>query len=361
MDNSANTSAKLPEKNNSITINQRADVIREPEKKVVQVPPPVTAISNNLAQIYNVTNSPQLNKSKQLNITINKLITYAKKHKLPTEKLSITLIDLKNNTISGHKQYQPRYPASVVKMFWMVALNAQIKAGIIPWDGEVNTDLNKMMLKSDNNAGSRILNRITGTKSSRKKLSNTEFQEWKKRREKINTFFEQADYKNININQKTFPITDLNITSPVGPDLQIRGDRNNPERNKITTYQAARLMYEIVSNQAVAPEYGEPMLGLLKRDIHPEVWRKMPPNPIDFNPVESFFGQSLSPDKVVFFASKAGWTSFSRQEVAFVVTKNGKTRYILSIFGDHPAYAKSKKVFPDMSRLVFNQMTKTTK
>ncbi|MDJ0615882.1 MAG: serine hydrolase [Calothrix sp. MO_192.B10] len=357
VDNSVNNSEKLPENNNPKTINQTADVTGNPEIKVVQVPPPVTVTANNLAQVYNVTNPPQLNKSKQLDVIINKLITYAKKHKLPTEKLSITLIDLQNHTISGHRQGQPRYPASVVKMFWMVALNAQIKAGIIPFNGEVNADLNKMMLKSDNNAGSRILDRITGTKSSSKKLSNTELQAWKKRREKINTFFEQANYKNINISQKTFPITDLDITSPVGPDLQIRGDRKNPQRNKITTYQTARLMYEIVSSQAVAPEYGESMLGLLTRDIRPEVWQKIPPNPIDFNPIESFFGQSLSPDKVGFFASKAGWTSFSRQEVAFVVTKDRKTRYILSIFGDHPAYAKSKKIFPDMSRLVFNQMT----
>lgn len=58
--------------------------------------------------------------------------------------------------------------------------------------------------------------------------------------------------------------------------------------------------------------------------------------------------------------SKAGWTSASRQEVAFFKSKDGKTRYILAVFGDDPAYGKSKKIFPEISALVYGKMRSIT-
>ena len=59
--------------------------------------------------------------------------------------------------------------------------------------------------------------------------------------------------------------------------------------------------------------------------------------------------------------SKAGWTSASRQEVAFITSKDGKTRYVLAVFGDDAAYGKSKKVFPGISDLVYKQMQHLSK
>ncbi|PLZ31529.1 hypothetical protein CBP27_20855 [Fischerella thermalis WC542] len=116
-------------------------------------------------------------------------------------------------------------------------------------------------------------------------------------------------------------------------------------------------MYEIFTGQAVGPEYSEQMASLLTRDLRPEAWKLQPPNPDEFNPVENFLGESLASDAdQIVFASKAGWTSASRQEVAYVATKNRKTRYIIAIFGETPAYAASQNAFPDISRLVFDQM-----
>jgi hypothetical protein len=57
-----------------------------------------------------------------------------------------------------------------------------------------------------------------------------------------------------------------------------------------------------------------------------------------------------------FLRSKAGWTSSTRQEVAFVKTRKGKTAYILAIFAEDRAYAQDGKIFPKMSRLVFDRM-----
>jgi hypothetical protein len=313
--------------------------------------------SNNTSQfVYNVKTPPQLNRNNEkINKIVSSLVDYAEANKLPTDSLSITLIDLKKGTIAAHNENTLRYPASVVKLFWMVAAQSKIKQGQVQF-AEVNTDLNIMMSKSDNDAASNIVDAITNTKSSNKKLDEKEFALWKQQRQSLNDFFQKAGYKDINISQKTFPLPLHNIKEPEGADVQIREDApNSPRRNKITTYQAARLMYEIVKGEAVAKEYQDLMLDLLKRNLG--YWQSQPPNPEEFDPVRDLFGEKLPANQVEFY-SKAGWTTTSRQEVAYIVSKDGKARYILAIFGDDKAYGDNKKVFPQMSSLVFDKMTK---
>ena len=309
---------------------------------------------NNLEFVYNVTTPPPLNQDdKKLKKIVDSLVKYARDNKLPRKSLSISLIDLNNNSTYSYQDKTPRYPASVVKFFWMVALEAKIKQNTLSVSpSSINAHLNTMMLKSDNDAASKVVDEITGTISSNKTLDKQEFSQWKEQREQLNTFFEKAGYNNINISQKTYPLPLQNVSGPEGADEQIRGDNpNKPRRNKITTSDAARLMYEVVTGQAVAPESQQKMLGLLKRDL--SFWQSQPPNPDEFDPVRNLFGESLPTD--VGFYSKAGWTTTSRQEVAYVETKN--TQYILAIFGDDRAYASSKKAFPKMSRIVFDGMS----
>lgn len=343
-------------------INTQNPVINQPDLSNQPVNLPLESSSQiakkNLDFIYNVKTPPNLTKSDELSSIVKNILDYVKDKKLPTESLSITLIDLNKNTIADYQQNVPRYPASVVKLFWMAILEAKIKQGLIPLNHTINSDLNAMILKSDNDAASRIVDVISGTYSFENKLTDEQFKTWKKQRQSLNYFFQEAGYKNINISQKTYPIAYLKATEPKGADLQLRGDNpHQPRRNKITTYQTARLMYEIFTGQAVGPEYSEQMASLLTRDLRPEAWKLQPPNPDEFNPVENFLGESLATDAdQIIFASKAGWTSASRQEVAYVATKNRKTRYIIAIFGEDPAYAASQNAFPDISRLVFDQM-----
>jgi len=315
--------------------------------------------SNYVEFAYNVVNPPNFTESKELDKIIQGLTKLAKSKNLPVESLSITVIDIYKQTIGGYKQKTLRYPASVVKLFWIVVLEAKINQGLIQLDSNINSDLEKIICKSDNDAASEIVDIITQAQSLKNKLNKEGFIQWKKQRQSINRFFQKANYQDINITQKTFPIPNLKINEPQGTDLQIRGDNpQKPIRNKITTYHAARLMYEIVSQQAVSPEYSQQMIGLLVRDLRRESWKFDPPNLDEFNPVENFLGEGLANEEVK-FASKAGWTTSSRQEVAYISTLDGKTRYILAIFGDDPAYGKSRTIFPEMSKLVFESMTKS--
>ncbi len=307
----------------------------------------------NLELVYNVRTPPNFKPSQELQSIVDKVVNIAATKGLSTAPLSITLIDVNSREIAGYQQQQMRFPASVVKLFWMVVLYEQLKRGFLQDGGALTEDLYKMINKSDNEAASRILDRITGTESGTK-LSQEEFQTWLNKRQQVNRFFQNADYEELNISQKTFPIPYLKFYEPKGRDLQMRGDSQKPIRNKISTQQAARLMYEIVTGQAVSPEASQTMAQSLIRDLTSEAWEQIDPESGEFNPVRTFFGESLPTD--VQLISKAGWTSGSRQEVAFVRASDGGTAYILAIFAEDRPYAHDWKIFPTMSRLVFDSM-----
>lgn len=295
-------------------------------------------------------------KNQRLVKIINGVVNLVSQRGLPKEDLYITLIDIKTNSREGYQPEILKYPASVVKMFWMIILYTQSYQGLQPDIQYFESDLYKMMVESDNESASQILDRVTRTKSG-SELYGSEYENWIEQRQDVNRFFEQSGsntYKGIDISQKTFPIPYLGYRLPEGRDLQMRGDPENPIRNKISTQQTAQLMYELVTERTIVPK--EDIEKWLRRDLRSEAWQSIDPNAGDFNPVRTFFGEYLPPSVV--FLSKAGWTSKTRQEVAFVETSEGKVRYVIAIFANNSAYAKDEKIFPEISKFVFQSMTK---
>jgi hypothetical protein len=313
--------------------------------------------SDGMATVPNTSQTHQIalkfkNSTQDLERVIDKIVEHCQTNKFSTESLSISLVNVKTNERIGYQNDVSRYPASVVKIFWLFNLyNTQAI------DPNLRSSIDKMILKSDNNGASQVLDYITKTKSSKSELPQAEFQVEKQKRKLINTFYQNRRYSpSINVSQKTFPITKENIMEPAGFDKQLRGKNiQKPTRNKITTDDATLLMYEIVGHSQ------QEMKKLLTRNINPIFWRQQPPNPIEFNPVESFFGEGLEGVGSENIISKADWTSASRQEVAYIKSKDGKTEYILTVFGDSADYAKSKKIFPEISKLVYQEMQNINK
>jgi beta-lactamase class A len=310
---------------------------RQPEKQDLEV-------------VYNLKKPPNFKHSQELQAIVNDVVELAS-DQMSTKPLSITLIDAKTGETAGYQQDTPRYPASVIKMFWMVVLYAQIEKGIWKNEKDFAPYLAKMINESDNEAASFILDEVTGTRSE-PELKSEKFKLWKNKRQQVNRFFRQAGYKNISVIQKTFPIDYINLPEPDGSESQLLEDSHN--WNRITTQHAARLLYEICyAGQAVSVQASKKMCRWLKRDLNPKAWRS--PDSYDFNPVRTFFGESL-PHTRVRLHSKAGWTSSSRAEAAMVATENNKATYILAIFAQDSAYADEVDIFPKMSRLVYNRM-----
>jgi hypothetical protein len=258
---------------------------------------------------YNIKNQPPFRDNQELQSIVNQVVNLAKNRHLPTNKLSVSLVNLNSPNCCSYASYNDqdlRYPASVVKLFWLtmfyeLAYQENATPNQIP--PEFQKVLAKTIVKSDNETASILLDTITNTQSLSTSLPQEQLQQWIKQRQSVNNFYQVSGYPPLNISQKAFPISN-EITEPVGPDLQIRqlnGKNAPPLRNALSTYSVTRLLYDISQNQAVSPEYSQEIKKLLKRDLKPQVWKKEP-----FNPIAGFFGESL-PVKTQFYA-KMGWT-----------------------------------------------------
>ncbi|WP_204103114.1 MULTISPECIES: serine hydrolase [Spirulina sp. CCY15215] len=314
--------------------------------------------STSIKRVYNPSPLPQLRHSQKLQSIIDEILRYqtTKGKSMPRNNISITLIDIQKQESANHQGDIPRFPASVVKLFWMVIFYDQFSLDQAKYYNSLD-DMEKMMIKSDNKAASNVVDLISDAPSKAQEKG-YEYKSWHQNRLQMNDFFKVAGYTNINISQKPFPFPFPELgeygKSPKGYEARMRGNPNNPIRNAISTDYAARLMYEIVEGKAV-PEHGTKMRQLLTRDLYYD-WNQINPQ-MEFNPVLRFFGEYLPSD--ITLVSKAGWTSRTRQEVAYIST--GNTEYILAIFLDEaPSYAQDITLFPKLSCLVFERMTERT-
>lgn len=304
--------------------------------------------------VYNVTTPPDLKTSAELQAIVDEAVNLASSKGLPIERLAMTLIDAKRGEIAGYRQDELRYPASVVKMFWLVALYAQLENGILSDSKELKAEVDKMIKNSDNDSAAFVLDKITDTKS-QPALSDEKFKIWLNKRQIVNNFFEKAGYEKININQKAYPVSSMNLPVPKGTDLQIRQVPSLPLANQITSYHAARLMYEVCfTKQAVSTAASDKMCQILTRDLKPSAWKKQAQDG-GFHPIYGLLGEAF-PNTDLKFASKAGGTSTARHDAAFIATQDGKTAYVLTIFGNSEDYAGNGQIFPQMSRLVFDRL-----
>jgi hypothetical protein len=311
---------------------------------------------------YSSPQLPQFIRDPQLQSVVDSILELVKSKSLSKNNLSISLIDTSNNKFAGYRDDVPQFPASVAKMFWLVALEGQIQNGMWNHANSFTPFITKMMKESDNDSSSFIIDMMTDTHSDKNNLKEQEFQTLLlKRKFYINSFFNNAGYHDIDIIQKTYPIPYLELQEPKGSELQIRLQPANPApkpiRNRVSTIDAAKLMYQIChSQQAITPESSKRMCALLKKDINPKSWKSIKKE--DFNPIETFFGEfiSIENSKSIELFSKAGWTPNSRKEVAMIRMRNRQKSYILAVFAEDPKYGKDKTIFPEISRLVYRKM-----
>ncbi len=305
-----------------------------------------TQVGLKLISQENLTQFPR-NYDKKLQNIVNSIVNYVSSKGASTKDLSISLVDLNSQTYAGYQEEVTRFPASVTKLFWMVYLYGT-KPNLLQ-QAEIQKALNKMIQDSDNESASLIIDKTTITESG-DELTTEEFQKWYKNRLSMNHFFKEAGYQNINISQKLYPYSKVN--GPAGRDLQIRKPDSHPLpiRNYTTTYNVARLLFEIETGKSVSKQYSRDMKNLLQRSLKKEEWEK-----IEFNHIAGFFGEGLPEDAQLF--SKMGWNFQTRNDAAIIVSPDGKAKYILVVFGDHPSFYKDKKMLPEISRQVYDYMT----
>ncbi|HKG59162.1 MAG TPA: serine hydrolase [Pyrinomonadaceae bacterium] len=257
--------------------------------------------------------------------------------KLQENELSITLIDLrdpKRPVTAGFHGNERVYPASVVKLFYLVAAHRWLEDKKIEQTPELTRAIRDMIVDSSNEATQYVLDVLTHTTGGYE-LPPKEMEEWQYQRNAVNRYFSSLGYTNINVNQKTF------CEDAYGRERVSRGP-NGENRNKLTTDATARLMMEIVTGKVANPTRTAAMMELLKREYTGQA------NDTD-DQGRGFTGMALQGREGFRLWSKAGWTSTTRHDVAYVESPEGG-RFVLATFTSN--HANEREILPTVARVV---------
>ncbi|HEY6233248.1 MAG TPA: serine hydrolase [Pyrinomonadaceae bacterium] len=257
--------------------------------------------------------------------------------KLLENQLSITLIDLRDPAHPMRASFRGNervYPASVVKLFYLAAAHRWLEDKKIEDTAELRRALKDMIVDSSNEATQYVVDVITHTTAGYE-LPPEEMKQWQEKRNAVNRYFSSLGYTNINVNQKTF------CEDAYGRERASRGP-NGENRNKLTTDATARLLAEIVTGKAVTPERSAQMMELLKRD-----YSGTSKDPDDQS--HGFTGIALEGMAGVRLWSKAGWTSTTRHDAAYLEMPNGARFVLVTFTTDH---ANEREIIPTVAKIV---------
>ncbi|CAN5318090.1 hypothetical protein BH10ACI1_BH10ACI1_17210 [soil metagenome] len=302
----------------------------------------------NVPKNYQPLNAkPSPNLQTLLNSSLNDTISQFAAKGLKAENVAATLIDLRdaeNPTMANVRGNEKIYPASVVKLFYMTALFQQLEDGKIRLTPELERGLKDMIINSSNEATQYILDVLTDT-SSGGELPSKQFEIWSYKRNAVNRYFTALGFENINVNQKTF------CEDAYGRERQFRnykGEGNN--RNMLNSNATARLLAEIVLGKAVNFEKSSLMMNLLKRDPFTETTDQD-------DQAHGFTAMALINKNVkgAKLWSKAGWTSKTRHDAAYIETPDG-LKFVLVIFTED--FANERDIIPTIAGKILDGFTK---
>jgi len=263
---------------------------------------------------------------------------------LKSENVAATLIDLRdwqNPTTASVRGEEKIYSASVVKMYYMTALYQQIQDGKVKSTPELERGLRDMIVDSSNDATGYILDVLTET-SSGWEMPQKEFDVWQFKRNAVNRYFASMGYSNININQKTF------CEDAYGREQQSRNYKGE-NRNMLTTNATARLLAEIVSGRTVNAEKSVLMMNLMKRTPFAEGDKDDQSR--GFTGI-ALINKNLKDAKIW---SKAGWTSKTRHDAAYIETPDG-LKFVLVIFTEN--FANERDIIPTVAGKILDGLGK---
>jgi beta-lactamase class A len=289
--------------------------------------PPNTAAARELQEVVNEAAKTALEKFKDKG--------------LKEENLSITLIDLRDPQHFASASFRGNeriYPASVVKLFYLAAAHRWLEDKKIEDTPELRRALRDMIVDSSNEATQYIVDVLTHTTGGFE-LPPKEMAEWQNQRNAMNRYFTSLGYTNININQKTF------CEDAYGREKVSRGP-NGENRNKLTTDATARLLAEIVTRKSVTPARSDQMMELLKRDYAGT-------SKDNDDQAHGFTGIALQGVEGVRLWSKAGWTSTTRHDAAYLEMPDGSRFVLVTFTTDH---ANEREIIPAVARLVIDGM-----
>jgi beta-lactamase class A len=265
--------------------------------------------------------------------------------KIREQDLAVTVIDLRDpqHPRSGSFRGDARFfPASVVKLFYLVATHRWLDDGKLADTPELRRTMHDMIVDSSNDATAAIVDALTDAPNGAP-LPEEQMRQWSEQRNAVNRYYASLGYRiggsgGINVCQKTY------CEGPYGRERVFLGPKYE-NRNQLTTNATARLLCEIVRGRAVSAERSEQMMKLLHRDIASR-------SEGADDQAHDFTARALEPGTRLW--SKAGWTSTARHDAAYVETGDGSVKAILVTFTT--GHARHREIIPTIAGRILQSL-----
>ncbi len=239
----------------------------------------------------------------------------------------------------SYRGFERIYPASIVKLFYLVAIEEWLEEGMISDSLELQRAIRDSIIDSSNDATSLILDTLTGTTSG-PELPPGPFETWKQQRNIVNRYFQSlgwSELDTINVNQKPWN------EGPYGREKAFLGEMME-NRNMLTTDSIARLLHSIIGGVAVSSDRSSQMMKLLKRSLN---LQDLAQYEGEENQITGFLGEALPANAQIW--SKAGWTSQVRHDAAYIEIPQQQP-YLLVVFTKGKDNSKNNSILPSISQ-----------
>jgi beta-lactamase class A len=258
--------------------------------------------------------------------------------KLREQTLRVTLIDLPASAAPGlaHRNGDsPVYPASVVKLVYLMAAYAWRDQGRLQIDPAFESQLEQMIYASSNRATQRVLRRLTDTQAG-PRLAPEPYAAFRERRHRVKRWLQD------------FGIDDLHAVHPTydgggdlyGRDLQFLQDPSVPgslpeqkgalrNRQAMTANGTARLLALLATDQALSPASSAEAREQMRRDPRRQRYQRK----------RIAGGADLRPDLEVF--SKTGTWGPIFADAGIVRHASGHQLVVVVFLEGSPAYRGS--------------------
>ncbi|MDM7952279.1 MAG: serine hydrolase [Cyanobium sp. CZS 25K] len=243
-----------------------------------------------------------------------------------------------NQTVTGASWAgeTPRYPASVVKLVYLVAAEAWLQRQLIEDGPELRRALADMVRDSGNDATSLVVDLLSGTTSG-PSLPPERAEAWCRQRQLVNGWLARLGWQEmggVNACQKTW------AEGPYGRERDFYGPQLE-NRNRLSTDFTARLLHAVMAGAVVSPPACRRMMALLRRSLDLQARAADPENQVD-----GFLGAGLPNGARLW--SKAGWMSQARHDAAYVEV-DGTAPMLLVVFSEGRARAADDTLLPSIA------------
>jgi len=232
---------------------------------------------------------------------------------------------------------QLRYPASVVKLVYLIAAEAWLQQDLLQDAPELRRALAAMIQDSSNNATAYVVDRLSGTTGG-PELAPAAMETWTQQRQLVNQWLAGLAWPELdgwNACQKTWD------DGPYGRERVFYG-ADNGNRNRLSANGVARLLQGVIASALVSPPACARMRPLLYRSLDLQQRAADPDNQVD-----GFLGAGVPADAQCW--SKAGWMSQARHDAAYIEGEDLPPT-LLVVFAEGAACSRDGELLREIAR-----------